>query len=287
VSGDLGETSLTIVLIFTLVFGLLIGSFLNVVIYRLPLQLQLVWRHDALDFLGQKPEEADFRKFGLVFPPSRCPHCETPISPWQNIPVFSYLLLRGRCRACAEPISIQYPLVELICGILSAYVIYQFGLTSAGILALIFTWLLIVLTGIDMNHRLLPDSLTLLLLWLGLLTNSAGIFTDPNSAIIGASAGYLALWGIYWAFKLLTGKEGMGYGDFKLAAALGAWLGWQQLPLVLLLSSLVGAVIGTLMLLLQKKDRQTHIAYGPYLAIAGWIALVSGDRIMATYLSTF
>ena len=268
------------------VFGLLIGSFLNVVIYRLPLQLQAAWRHDARDFLGQQPQEVT-DKFSLVYPPSRCPHCETLIKPWQNIPLFSYLLLKGRCKACSEPISIQYPVVELACGLLTAFIVYQFGLSMQGCCALVFTWTLIALVGIDFNHQLLPDNLTLPLLWLGLLVNIAGTYTDLTGAVIGAAAGYLSLWSIYWAFKILTGKEGMGHGDFKLLAALGAWVGWQQLPLIILLSSLVGAIVGTLILLSQKKDRQNPIAFGPYLAVAGWIALVSGDKITTAYLGSF
>ncbi len=274
----------------SLIGGLVIGSFLNVVIYRLPLQLQTLWRRDARDFLGHEPEALADRsadKFSLIFPPSRCRDCATPIKPWQNIPLISYLLLRGRCGTCAAPISLQYPTVELSCGLLSALVIYQFGHTGQGLLALLFTWVLIALTGIDFNHQLLPDNLTLPLLWLGLLVNVFGVFTDLSSAVIGAAAGYLSLWSIYWAFKLLTGKEGMGHGDFKLLAALGAWLGWQQLPLIILLSSLVGALVGSLLLLAQNQDRQQAIAFGPYLAIAGWIALLAGDSMTAAYLAVF
>ena len=268
------------------VLGLIVGSFLNVVIYRLPLQMQATWRHDALDFLGQQPEPLS-AKFSIVHPPSRCPHCETLLRYWHNIPLLSYLLLRGKCNTCHEPISLQYPSVELICGLVSVFIVYQFGLSEQTVFALLFSWLLIALTGIDINHQLLPDSLTLPLLWAGLLVNSQGVFTDLSSAVYGAAAGYLSLWSIYWAFKLMTGKDGMGHGDFKLLAALGAWLGWQQLPLIILLSSLVGAMVGTLTLLLQKKDRQTPIAFGPYLAIAGWVALVVGDKITAGYLRAF
>lgn len=270
-----------------LVLGLLVGSFVNVVIYRLPRQLELGWRHEALDFLGQQQELEPTASFNLVYPPSRCPHCETLIKPWHNIPVISYLLLRGRCKACSQPISLRYPAVELVCGLLSGFVVYHFGVTEQGMYALVFTWILIALTGIDLSHQLLPDNLTLPLLWLGLLINIGGVYTDLASAVIGAAAGYLCLWSIYWAFKLLTGKEGMGHGDFKLLAALGAWIGWQQLPLIVLLSSLVGAIIGTIMLLLRGKDRQSTIAFGPYLAIAGWIALLAGERITAAYLTVF
>ncbi|HCO61004.1 MAG TPA: prepilin peptidase [Porticoccaceae bacterium] len=270
-----------------LILGLLVGSFLNVVIYRLPRQLELGWRHEALDFLGQKEDLEPVAKFNLVYPPSRCPHCENLIKPWQNIPVISYLLLRGRCKACFQPISLRYPAIELLCGLLSGFVVYHFGFNEQGLYALAFTWVLIALTGIDLSHQLLPDNLTLPLLWLGLLINIGGVYTDLTSAVIGAAAGYLSLWSIYWAFKLLTGKEGMGHGDFKLLAALGAWLGWQQLPLIVLLSSLVGAIIGTIMLLLQGKERQSTIAFGPYLAIAGWIALIAGERLTTAYLTAF
>ena len=194
-------------------FGLLVGSFLNVVVYRLPLQLHGAWRRESLDFLGMEPE-ADAPKINLVFPGSRCPKCEAPIKPWQNIPVISYLFLKGRCHNCATPISIQYPLLELLCGLLTVAAIYTFGFTPTGLLAVLFTWILIALTGIDFNHRLLPDTMTLPLLWLGLIANVNGLFTDLPSAVFGAIAGYLTLWSVFWLFKLVTGKDGMGYGDF-------------------------------------------------------------------------
>lgn len=268
------------------IVGLLVGSFLNVVVYRLPLQLQGAWRRESLDFLGMAPE-VDAPKINLVFPASRCPSCATPIKPWQNIPVISYLLLKGRCRSCATPISLQYPLLEFICGLLTLTAIYVFGLTTSGLLAVLFTWILIALTGIDFNHRLLPDTLTLPLLWIGLVANINGLFTDLPSAVIGAAAGYLSLWSVFWLFKLVTGKDGMGYGDFKLLAALGAWLGWQQLPLIILLSSLAGAIIGTLAIVIQGRDRQSAIPFGPYLAIAGWVALLAGEQITSSYLGLF
>ena len=273
-------------LVFSFIFGLLVGSFLNVVAYRLPLQLQGAWRRESLDFLGME-SEADAAKINLVFPGSRCPHCEAPIKPWQNIPVLSYLLLKGRCHACSVPISLQYPLLELFSGLLTAAIVYTFGATSTGALAVLFTWILIALTAIDLNHRLLPDILTLPLMWLGLLVNTSGLFTDLSSAVIGAAAGYLSLWSIFWLFKLLTGKDGMGYGDFKLLAALGAWLGWQQLPLIILLSSLVGAIVGTLTIVIQGRDKQSPISFGPYLAIAGWTALLMGEKITSSYLGLF
>ena len=268
------------------IFGLLVGSFLNVVVYRLPLQLQSAWRRESLDFLGMEPE-ANAPNINLVFPNSRCPKCEAPIKPWQNIPVISYLFLKGRCHNCATPISIQYPLLELLCGLLTLAAVYTFGFTPAGLLAVLFTWILIALTGIDFNHHLLPDTMTLPLLWLGLIANVNGLFTDLPSAVIGAVGGYLTLWSVFWLFKLVTGKDGMGYGDFKLLAALGAWVGWQQLPLIILLSSLVGAIIGTLAIVIQGRDRQSAIPFGPYLAIAGWIALFRGEQITSAYLGLF
>lgn len=270
----------------SLILGLVVGSFLNVVIYRLPLQLQNSWRHDAMDFLGQQPD-AESKKFSLVYPPSRCPSCEVLIKPWHNIPIISYLLLKGRCKSCAEPISLQYPAVELICGLLTVAVVYHFGLTAQAAWALLFTWVLIALTGIDLDHQLLPDNLTLPLLWLGLLVNMSGTFVALADAVAGAAAGYLVLWSVYWAFKLITGKEGMGHGDFKLLAALGAWLGWEQLPLIILLSSAVGALIGTVGILLKGREKQAQIAFGPYLAIAGWIALMAGEQITSGYLQLF
>lgn len=268
------------------IFGLLVGSFLNVVIHRLPLRMQADWRRESLDFLGLEPE-ADARKIGLVFPASHCPGCNAPIKPWHNIPVISFLLLRGRCSQCATPISIQYPLVELTSGLLSALLVYWYGATGTTLLVLLFTWILVALTGIDFRHQLLPDNLTLPLLWLGLLANMAGVFTDLGSAVLGAVAGYLSLWSIYWLFKLVTGREGMGHGDFKLLAALGAWLGWQQLPLIILLSSLVGAIVGLAGIALRGRDRQIPIAFGPYLAVAGWIALIGGVQITNAYLELF
>lgn len=275
-----------LILSLSLIFGLVVGSFLNVVIYRLPLQLQNSWRSDALDFLGQEPPE-ESKKFSLVYPPSRCTSCETLLKPWQNIPLISYLLLKGRCKHCAAPISLQYPAVELFCGLLSVLVVWHFGLTTQAAWALLFTWTLVALTGIDLNHQLLPDSLTLPLLWLGLLVNISASFAPLAEAVIGAAAGYLVLWLVYWAFKLITGKEGMGHGDFKLLAALGAWLGWEQLPLIILLSSALGALIGTASILLKGRERQAQIAFGPYLAIAGWIALMAGGKITGSYLQLF
>ncbi len=273
-----------LLLVVSLLVGLVIGSFLNVVIYRLPLQLESAWRRESLDFLGMEPAETPAPEANLAFPASHCPSCRAPIKAWHNIPLVSYLLLRGRCASCGVPISLRYPVVELVTGLLTAGIVFQFGLTPEGAGILVFTWVLVALTGIDLNHHLLPDQLTLPLLWLGLLLNSQGMFTDLQSAVIGAAAGYLVLWLVFWGFKLLTGKEGMGYGDFKLLAALGAWLGWQQLPLIILLSSLVGAIVGLAGILIAGRDRQIPMAFGPFLAVAGWIAMLWGERITAAYL---
>lgn len=254
------------------VAGLVVGSFLNVVIHRLPLQMQSAWRRESLDFLGMPPE-GEIPRLNLAFPASHCPHCSEPIKPWHNVPVLSYLLLRGKCHHCKAPISIQYPLVELATALLATLAISHFGLTAEGALAVLFSIALIVLTGIDFRHQLLPDIITLPLLWLGLLANSQGLFADLNSAVIGAVAGYLVLWLVFWGFKLLTGKEGMGHGDFKLLAALGAWFGWTALPAVILLASAVGATVGIALIVLARRGREVPIPFGPYLAGAGLLAL--------------
>jgi len=277
---------LALVLPIAFLVGAMVGSFLNVVIYRLPLQLTAAWKRDALDFLGMEPPPREGR-LNIVFPASHCPTCGATVKPWHNIPVLSYLLLKGRCASCRARISLQYPLVELACALITTFVIYRFGLTSEALLVLLFSWSLLALTGIDFNEQLLPDNITLPLIWLGLLVNLNGTFTSLESAVIGAVLGYLSLWWIFWLFKLLTGKEGMGYGDFKLLAALGAWLGWQQLLLIILLSSLVGAVVGIALILIAGRDRQIPIPFGPYLAVAGWIAMLWGDTLTGSYLSLF
>ena len=266
-----------------LVLGLLIGSFLNVVVYRLPIMMQRDWRAQAREIL-ELPAEAQGETFNLVLPDSRCPHCGHKIRPWENIPVVSYLFLRGKCSSCKSPISLRYPLVELACGLLSAYVAWHFGFTWQAGAMLLLTWGLLAMSLIDADHQLLPDALVLPLLWLGLIVNAFGLFTSLEDALWGAVAGYLSLWSVYWLFKLITGKEGMGYGDFKLLAMLGAWGGWQVLPLTILLSSLVGAVLGIIMLRLRNSDTSTPIPFGPYLAIAGWIALLWGEQITSGYL---
>ncbi|MCH2338662.1 prepilin peptidase [Pseudomonas sp. NPDC047963] len=265
-----------------LVLGLLVGSFLNVVIHRLPIMMQRDWRAQAREFLELPVEPTT--TFNLILPNSHCPRCDHEIRPWENIPLVSWLALRGKCSSCRAPISSRYPLVELLCGVLSGYVAWHFGFSWQAGAMLLLTWGLLAMSMIDVDHQLLPDSLVLPLLWLGLIVNYFGLFAPLPDAVWGAVAGYLSLWSVYWLFKLVTGKEGMGYGDFKLLAMLGAWGGWQVLPLTILLSSVVGAVLGTIMLRIQKADSGTTIPFGPYLAIAGWIALLWGEQITSTYL---
>jgi leader peptidase (prepilin peptidase)/N-methyltransferase len=268
-------------------FGLVVGSFLNVVILRLPKQLYSQWKEQSEEYLNLPQGANDGPTETLLWPPSRCSECEQTIKPWHNIPVLSYILLKGRCATCSTPISLQYPLVELFTGIVVATTAYYYGAQLNAIYALIFTVVLIALAGIDVKEKLLPDQITLPLLWVGLIANLNGFFVPLSEAVIGAIAGYLVLWSVYWVFKLITGKEGMGYGDFKLLAALGAWLGWQMLPLIILVSSAVGAIIGILMIVVGGKDRNLQIPFGPFLAAAGWIALIWGDKIMGSYSSAF
>lgn len=277
-----------------LVLGLLVGSFLNVVIYRLPKMMERDWQNQCKDFLASDSniaalpsQDGKQEPFNLMVPASRCPGCGHKIRAWENIPVISYLCLGGKCSSCKTAISIRYPIIEIITGVLSVIAIGYFGINWNGLAALILTWSLIALTMIDIDTYLLPDDITLPLLWLGLIVNSFGVFTDLPSALWGAIAGYLSLWLVYQAFKLVTGKEGMGFGDFKLLAALGAWMGWQLLPQIILLSSLVGAVIGITMIIVRGRDKNIPIPFGPYLAIAGWIAFIWGDTINQTYLKLF
>jgi leader peptidase (prepilin peptidase)/N-methyltransferase len=267
-----------------LCLGLLVGSFLNVVIYRLPLMMETRWRRDCCELLELAPEKQD-APLNLATPNSHCPHCKAAIKPWQNIPVLSYLILGGKCSHCAAPISLRYPLIELLTGLMTLALAGFFDLSPALLGAVILTWSLIALTMIDIDHQLLPDDITLPLLWLGLLFNLNATYVSLADAVIGAMAGYLILWSIYQAFKLLTGKEGMGYGDFKLLAALGAWLGWQMLPEIILLSSLVGAICGIALMILKRRGREIPIPFGPYLAIAGWIALLWGDGTYGSLLA--
>ena len=266
-----------------LILGLLVGSFLNVLVWRLPKMLERDWRAQAHEVLGLPPEPAG-APYNLLLPHSQCPHCTQPIRPWENIPLLSYLCLRGRCRHCKAAISPRYPLTELACGLISAFVAWHFGFGWQAGLLLILSWGLIAMSLIDADHQLLPDVLVLPLLWLGLIANSFGLLVSLGDALWGAVLGYLSLWSVFWLFKLLTGKDGMGHGDFKLLAMLGAWGGWQVLPLTLLLSSLVGAIIGTLMLRLNRAKTSTPIPFGPFLAIAGWIALLWGGQMTDFYL---
>ena len=264
-------------------FGLLVGSFLNVVILRLPARMEWSWRQEAREILGQ-PEAYEPKPPGLVVSRSACPHCGHALAAWENIPVLSFLLLRGRCRACKAPISRQYPAVELVTGLLFAVCAWRFGLSVELGFALAFTAALVALSGIDLRTTLLPDQIVLPLLWLGLLASLVTLFVDPVSAILGAAAGYLSLWSVTALFKLLTGKDGMGAGDFKLLAALGAWCGFKAVLPIILISSVVGAVIGSVWLATAGKHRDTQIPFGQYLAIAGWLQFISGVDLLGLYL---
>ncbi len=286
-----------------LILGLIVGSFLNVVIHRLPIMLEREWREQCEELArehaasgphaspaAQKP--VDPEPFNLVVPRSACPACKAPITAWQNIPLLSYLFLRGRCAACGARISLRYPLVEALTGVLSALVAWKLGFGWPAAAGLVLTWFLVALTFIDVDHQLLPDNLTLPLLWLGLLLTlwgpgGAPVPVDMRSSLIGAAAGYLSLWAVYHAFRLLTGKEGMGYGDFKLFAALGAWLGWQMLLPIILVAAAVGAVTGVVILAPKGRDRGTPIPFGPFLAAAGWLMLMFGHELVAHYLGLF
>jgi leader peptidase (prepilin peptidase) / N-methyltransferase len=273
------------------VLGLLVGSFLNVVIHRLPKMMEHDWHQQCAELAmpqGENlPAPENLVKYNLVVPRSACPSCGHEISAVENIPVISYLALRGRCRNCKIKISPRYPIVEALTGVLSGLIAWHFGFGAAGLSALILLWALIALTFIDADTQLLPDSITMPLIWLGLIVNIDRTFTDLQSSVLGAVFGYLALWSVYWAFKLLTKKEGMGYGDFKLLAALGAWLGWQMIPLVILMSSVVGAIVGVVLIVLARLGRGVPLPFGPYLAMAGVIALLWGQPIMDTYLRGF
>lgn len=266
----------------SVVFGLLVGSFLNVVIYRLPLMMQKEWERNCQELQGQEVDSG--ATYNLVVPRSACPQCSHKITAIENIPVLSFLLLGGKCSSCKAPIPVRYPLIEILTGVLAGIISWRFGYSGMAVAAWIFAFALIALTFIDFDTQLLPDSITLPLLWLGLLFNLDGGFTDLHSAVVGAAAGYLILWSIYWLFKLLTGKEGMGYGDFKLLAAIGAWFGWQLLPAVILLSSLVGSIIGIGLIVLARRGRNVPMPFGPYLALGGICALFWGSQISKFYL---
>lgn len=281
-------------------FGLMFGSFFNVVIYRVPVMMKLEWLQNARDFLQeflhleklpaeveQHPKDLPKPPFNLVTPNSTCPHCGHAIRWYENIPLISYAFLKGKCSQCKTRISPRYPIIELVTALLSAFVAWRFGFSWETAAVLLFTWSLICLTMIDFDHKLLPDQLTLPLMWLGILVNMNGMFVSLEQSVLGAMVGYLSLWSIYWLFKLLTGKEGMGYGDFKLLAALCAWMGWQALPLIILLSSLVGSVVGISLIIIKGRDRNIPIPFGPYLAAAGWIAFFWGDAIIRYYQHNF
>jgi len=287
--------------VLSFVFAATIGSFLNVVIHRTPVMMKREWQQECNQYLAQyhpaivkqvgmetlnRPLDNYPAKYNLIVPGSACPKCQSAIKPWHNLPIVGWLMLKGKCAACTAPISARYPLFELTTGLLIAALAWHFGPTLAFVYSSLLTFGLIALTGIDLDEMLLPDHLTLPLLWLGLLLNLNHTFASPTDAIIGAAAGYLSLWSVFWLFKLATGKEGMGYGDFKLLAVFGAWLGWQLLPLVILLSSLVGAVVGISLMLMKRNSMANPIPFGPYIAAAGWIALIWGQPIVDWYLST-
>lgn len=278
-----------------IIFSLVIGSFLNVVIHRLPIMLLRDWRRDCREFLSEKfPDDLVANlpaitntKYNLAEPRSACPHCGHKLSAWENIPVLSYLLLRGRCKACQSPISPRYPIVETVSAVLAYAAAWKFGVSYAFVFAALLSWVLICLTLIDIDYQYLPDQITLPFLWLGLVLNLNGVYTDLHSAIIGAVAGYLSLWSVYHVFKLITGKEGMGFGDFKLLAMLGAWLGWQLLPAIIILSSLIGSLVGILLIVLKHHEKGKPIPFGPYLAGAGWVVLLWGKDLNALYFHLF
>lgn len=265
-------------------FSLFVGSFLNVVIHRLPIMMENGWRRECQEFLAQDtgqpaPQSDTQAPFNLMVPRSRCPSCGTQISAARNIPVISYLLLKGKCGHCGEKISVQYPIIEAVTMVLSVMVALKFGFGLQTLFGIILTWALICLTMIDFKHTLLPDDITLPMLWLGLLMSLAPVFVTPSEAIVGAAVGYLSLWSVYHLFKLVTGKEGMGYGDFKLLGLLGAWFGWTSIPMIILLSSVVGAVVGITLIAVRGRDRNIPIPFGPYLAAAGWLSMMYGDKI--------
>lgn len=290
------EQNIGLYYIAVILLGLIVGSFLNVVIHRLPIMLKQQWTSECQSFLAEENQQQKNQeiatsketeataKFNLNTPRSRCPHCGHAITAIENIPVVSYLFLRGRCRECKTPISFRYPGIEILSAILALVCAWYFGVTLAAAAAMALSWALICLTFIDFDHQYLPDSITLAFLWLGLLLNMNQTYTDLESAVIGAAAGYLVLWFVYQLFKKLTGKEGMGFGDFKLLAMLGAWLGWQLLPAIILLSSFVGAVVGITLILVKKHQKGVPIPFGPYLAAAGWIALIWGHDLNHAYL---
>lgn len=270
------------------ILGLLVGSFLNVVIYRLPLMMERDWKEQCCELLelDSTNHQSDHQKFNLVTPRSRCPACQHQIKAIENIPVLSYLFLKGKCSQCKKNISIRYPTIELVSAITVSIVAFYFGVTIQTLFAILLTWALITLTMIDFDHQLLPDDITLPLLWLGIAINLFNVYTDINSSVLGAIFGYGILWFVYITFKIVTGKEGMGHGDFKLLAALGAWFGWQSLPLIIILSSVVGALFGISLIVFKSHGRNTQIPFGPYLAVAGLVYMLWGPYLMSVYLNT-
>ena len=273
--------------LFVVIFSLMIGSFLNVVVYRLPKMMHNTWTVECREFLVDELKDNPSKKFSpltLSTPDSTCPKCEHKIRFYENIPVISWLFLRGKCSQCKNSISIRYPLVEATTALLSLVIAMQFGVSIETLLLLILTWGLICLTLIDFDHMLLPDQIVMPLLWLGLLVNVNDTFVPLNDAVIGAAVGYMSLFSVFWLFKLITGKEGMGFGDFKLFALFGAWIGWQLLPILILMASVVGAVVGISLMLFKNHQREQAIPFGPYLAVAGWITLLWGEGIWSWYL---
>ncbi|MGB5245165.1 MAG: A24 family peptidase [Woeseia sp.] len=282
----------TLFIVVTIIVALLVGSFLNVVIYRLPIMMQRDWRSQCEELLAEDAPPLPEGRFDLVMPRSRCSSCGTQITALQNIPVLSYLLLQGKCGHCRTPISARYPAIEALTAILSGLVAWRFGFGYEALAGIVLTFMLVAITFIDFDHQLIPDSLSLPLLWLGLflslihpLAGADVLFIAPKSALIGAMAGYLSLWSVYHLFRLATGKEGMGYGDFKLLAALGAWLGWQELPMIIILSAAVGAIIGIALMLIRGRDKNVPMPFGPFLAAAGWLAMMYGPQIRNSWIN--
>lgn len=268
---------------FVFIISLMVGSFLNVVIYRLPVMMERSWKSEYQAYFSPDTAVQETAPFNLVKPDSTCPKCQHKIRAWENIPVLSWLLLKGKCSNCKSPISARYPAVELLTAITSTLIAWHFGFGWPAAMAVILTWSLVTLIFIDIDKMLLPDQITLPLLWLGLVLSIFEVYVSPQDAILGAAAGYLSLWSVYWLFKLATGKEGMGFGDFKLLAALGAWIGWQHLAIIILLSSFVGAIIGISYIVIKGKDKGSQIPFGPYLAIAGWLTVIYGKDIADLY----
>ena len=288
---ELFSTSPAAFITVAFVFSLLVGSFLNVVIYRLPIMLEREWRAQCEETVASPPGDLPAAPFNLMVPRSRCPYCKHQITALQNIPILSYLVLRGKCANCRTPIPLRYPLIEFCTALLTAVVAWRFGFGWEAGAAILLTWSFIAISVIDFDHQIIPDTISLPLVWIGLglslfhpVAGAEALFIDPKTAIIGALAGYLSLWSVYQLFKLMTGKEGMGYGDFKLLAVIGAWLGWQMILPVILLSAVVGAIVGIALIVLQGRDRSTPIPFGPYLAAAGWIGMMWGQQVVSGYL---